>query len=109
MFVEYHDLVDVIPLHPLVTHVLGLSELLTFRVQGLEMTEINKASLVKESTRRRSWFVSDALVVLLVLITELDVTLGTLEGHAAPHTGWVHLAVLEHLTASKGMSTVKVR
>ena len=38
MFVEYHDLVDVIPLHPLVTHVLGLSELLTFGVQGLEMT-----------------------------------------------------------------------
>ena len=52
-----------------------------------------------EATRRWSWFVSDALPVFSVLVAELDITLGALEGHAASHTGGVHLAVLEQLPA----------
>ena len=102
MFVEYHDLVHIIPLHPLVTDPLGLSELFTFRVEGLDSFYNNNARLKreKEATRRWSWFVSDALPVFSVLVAELDIALGALEGHAASHTGGVHLAVLEHLSAT---------
>ena len=49
MFVEYHDLIDIVPLHPLVTHILRLPELLTVRVQGLKRTYNNKASLARPS------------------------------------------------------------
>ena len=102
MLVEYNDLVHIIPLHPLVTDPFSLSELFTFRVEGLDSFYKNNARLkrVKEATRRWSWFVSDALPVFSVLIAELDITLGALEGHAASHTGGVHLAVLEHLPAT---------
>ena len=102
MFVEYHDLVHIIPLHPLVTDPLGLSKLFTFRVEGLDSFYNNNARLkrVKGATRRWSWFVSDALPVFSVLVAELDITLGTLEGHTASHTAGVHLAVLEHLSAT---------
>ena len=98
VFIEYHNLIHIIPLHPLVAYILRLPEPLTVWVQGLNRTYNNKASLVKADTRRWSWFIRDALVILSVLITELHITLGALEGHAAPDTGWVHLAVLEHLS-----------
>ena len=101
MFVENHDLIHIVPLHPLVAHTLGLPELFTDRVQGLQRTRMRSAWRRMLHTDRWCWLVSDALVVLSVLITELHITLGALESHTASHTGWVHLAVLEHLQEIK--------
>ena len=94
---ENHDLVDLVLGHPPVTHSLNSPESLALRVEGLQVEHYWLSSGERSVTLRRSWLVSDALVVGPPLEVELNIALGALERLTAPDTLGIHLAVLVDL------------